>query len=178
MSSHADPAILLVMGVSGSGKSTAGDNLARELGWPFRDADSFHPPANVAKMSSGQPLTDEDRWPWLAAIAAWIDDRRVAKLHGIVTCSALKRRYRDLLLAGRPDVRLVYLKGDLDLIGQRMARRVDHFMPPSLLKSQFEALEEPTADEHAIVIAIDKSPRRVSERILAELARAGHAAGQ
>lgn len=174
MSSHIDPAVLLVMGVSGSGKSTAGDNLARELGWPFRDADSFHPPANVAKMASGQPLTDEDRWPWLAAIAAWIDERRAAQQHGIVTCSALKRRYRELLLIGRPDVRLVYLKGDLELIGHRMARRVDHFMPPSLLKSQFDALEEPTVEENAIVIAIDKSPRRVAERILAELARAGH----
>ena len=167
------PSVILVMGVSGSGKSTTGESLAAELGWPFRDADSFHPPENVAKMSAGVPLTDEDRWPWLAAIAAWIDERRTKNEHGIVSCSALKRKYRKVLLDGRPDVRLVYLKGEMPLIANRMARRTDHFMPPSLLKSQFETLEEPGTDEWPIVAPIDLSPRRVVEYILADMARQG-----
>lgn len=164
------PSVLLIMGVSGSGKSTAGENLAAEFGWPFRDADSFHPPANVAKMTAGLPLDDDDRWPWLAAIAAWIDERRAAGEHGIVTCSALKRRYRDVLLKDRPDVRLVYLAGDIDTIRARMGRRRDHFMPPALLDSQFAALEEPTADEHAVVVSVHPTARRVAEQILAALA--------
>lgn len=164
------PSVLLVMGVSGAGKSTAGERLASELGWPFRDADSFHPQANIDKMSRGVPLTDEDRWPWLGAIAAWMDEHRTAGTHGIVSCSALKRRYRDLLLGGRPDVRLVYLKGDYDLIAGRMGRRADHFMPPSLLKSQFEALEEPGFDERPLIAPIEPTPRRILEQILAELA--------
>ena len=168
------PSVILVMGVSGSGKSTTGESLAAELGWPFRDADSFHPPENVAKMSAGIPLTDEDRWPWLAAIAAWIDERRGKNEHGVVSCSALKRRYRKVLLDGRPDVRLVYLQGEMPLIANRMARRKDHFMPPSLLKSQFEALEEPDDIEWPIVVPIDLSPRRVVEHILADMARQGN----
>ena len=177
------PSVLLVMGVSGVGKTTMGEALARELGWPFRDADSFHPPANVAKMRSGQPLTDEDRWPWLDAIAAWIDEHRATAnagepRHGIVSCSALKRIYRARLLDGRPDVRLVYLTGDAVTIGRRMARRRDHFMPPSLLASQLSTLEPPAADENAIVVAVDTSSRRVLERILAELARRTLQAGR
>lgn len=164
------PSVLLVMGVSGAGKSTAGERLASELGWPFRDADGFHPQANIDKMSRGIPLTDEDRWPWLGAIAAWIDAHRTAGTHGIVSCSALKRRYRDLLLGNRPEVRLVYLKGDYDLIAGRMGRRTDHFMPPSLLKSQFDALEEPGFDERPLIAPIEPTPRRILEQILAELA--------
>jgi carbohydrate kinase (thermoresistant glucokinase family) len=166
----AAPTVLLIMGVSGSGKSTAGEALAREFGWPFRDADSFHPPENVRKMSAGLPLSDDDRWPWLAAIAQWIDTRRAAGEHGIVTCSALKRRYRDVLLHDRGDVRLVYLSGDADLIAGRMGRRKDHFMPPSLLASQFAALEEPDPDENALVVSIHPTARRVAEQILAALA--------
>lgn len=167
------PTALLVMGVAGSGKSTAGENLAVELGWPFRDADSFHPAANIAKMSAGIPLTDDDRWPWLAAIAAWIDERRDTGAPGIVSCSALKRSYRRILLDGRPDVRLVYLQGDKSLIAGRMARRTGHFMPPALLDSQFATLEEPTADEWPIIAPIELSPRRIIEHILASMAQAG-----
>ena len=171
------PTALLVMGVSGSGKSTAGESLAVELGWPFRDADSFHPAANVAKMSAGIPLTDEDRWPWLAAIAAWIDERRATATPGIVSCSALKRSYRRILLDGRPDVRLVYLQGDKPLIAGRMARRTGHFMPPALLDSQFATLEEPTADEWPIIAPIEQSPRKIIEHILANMAQSGPWAG-
>ncbi len=164
------PAVLVIMGVSGAGKSTAGENLAAEFGWPFRDADSFHPPENVRKMSVGMALDDADRWPWLAAIAAWIDERRATGQHGIVTCSALKRIYRDRLLAGRDDVRLVYLSGDIELIADRMGRRKNHFMPPALLASQFAALEEPAADENPLIVSIHTTPRRVAEQILAQLA--------
>jgi gluconokinase len=157
--------VIVLMGVSGSGKTTTGQRLARTLGWDFRDADTFHPAANVAKMSTGIPLTDEDRWPWLAAIAAWIDERR-ASGNAIVSCSALKRVYRDKLLVGRPDVRLVFLRGSQALIADRMSRRRDHFMPPALLDSQFATLEEPTADEAPLVIDIALSPPRVVERIV------------
>jgi gluconokinase len=167
------PTAILVMGVSGSGKSTAGERLALELGWPFRDADSFHPPANVAKMSAGMPLTDDDRWPWLAAIAAWIDEGRAGREPRLVSCSALKRAYRQVLLGGRPDVRLVYLQGDIELIGARMRRRRDHFMPPTLLRSQFDTLEPPTADEWPIVVPVELSPRHIIERICAHMAVAG-----
>lgn len=161
------------MGVSGSGKSTTGESLAAELGWPFRDADSFHPAANIVKMSREIPLTDEDRWPWLDAIAAWIDEARRSRRPGIVSCSALKRKYRRVLLDGRPDVRLVYLKGEQALIAGRMSRRTGHFMPPALLDSQFEALEEPGPDEWPIIVPVDTSPRRVVEHILADMARIG-----
>jgi gluconokinase len=167
------PRAILLMGVSGCGKSTTGEGLAAELGWPFRDADSFHPAANIEKMSRGIPLSDEDRWPWLEAIAAWLDERIRKREPGIVSCSALKKTYRRLLLDGRPDVQLVYLKGELPLIGRRMARRVNHFMPPSLLESQFDALEEPDPTEWPIIVPIDTSPRRIVEHILAYMAGSG-----
>lgn len=165
------PAVLLVMGVSGAGKSTHAAALAEEFGWPFKDADEFHPQANIDKMASGTPLDDDDRWPWLDRIAAWIDAHRAAGTHGIVTCSALKRIYRDRLLDGRADVRLVYLKGEPELIERRMSARSDHFMPPGLLASQFATLEEPEPSEWAIVVPIDRSPRYIKEQILAELAQ-------
>lgn len=149
------PAVIVVMGVASSGKTSLGERLAGVLGWPFRDADSFHPPENVAKMSSGTPLTDEDRKPWLAAIAAWIDDLRNSGRHGIVTCSALKKAYRDVIIGGRPDVALVYLKGSRELIGQRMASRQHHFMPPALLDSQFATLQEPGQDERPFVVSVE-----------------------
>ncbi len=165
--------VILLMGVAGSGKSTLGEALAAEFGWPYRDADSFHPQANIAKMRRGEALTDDDRWPWLDAIAAWIDECRTTPRPGIVSCSALKRAYRDRLLAGRPDVRLVYLKGDRDVIGHRMAARRDHFMPPALLDSQFATLEEPAPAEWPIVAPIDATPRRIAETILAAIAQEG-----
>jgi carbohydrate kinase (thermoresistant glucokinase family) len=152
---------IVVMGVSGSGKTTVARLLAGRLGWAFAEADEFHSPANVAKMRAGVALNDDDRRPWLAAIADRIDSAREANEPIVVTCSALKRRYRDILVASRPDVALVYLKGDYDTIAQRMAARPHHYMPVSLLKSQFEALEEPAADEHAIVLDIRRSPEEL-----------------
>lgn len=157
---------IVVMGVAGCGKSTVGALLAGRLGWPFRDADDFHPPANVAKMSSGTPLTDEDRWPWLEAIGAWIDERRAAGGRCVVTCSALKRVYRDKLLGGREGVRLVHLAGSQELIAQRMAARREHFMPTALLASQFAALEPPQPDEKALTLAIGAAPDLIVQDIL------------
>jgi gluconokinase len=164
-----DPAVLIVMGVSGSGKSTVGMLLAMRLHWEFEDGDWFHPPANVEKMQSGTPLTDEDRWPWLRAIAKWIDSARASGGHGVIACSALKRRYRDVLIGDRKDVRLIYLKGDEALIARRFATRHEHFMPRSLLHSQFEALEEPTESENPIVVSIEPPPREIVPRILSGL---------
>jgi carbohydrate kinase (thermoresistant glucokinase family) len=163
------PRVIVLMGVSGSGKSTLGQLLSQALGWPFRDADSFHPARNVEKMSRGVPLTDEDRWPWLDAIAHWIDARRAAGEPGIVSCSALKRSYRQRLIGARAGVQLVYLKGSMDVIAARMAARKDHFMPPTLLRSQFETLEEPGPEERAIVADVAGSPQRIAADIVARL---------
>ncbi|MGL4975914.1 MAG: gluconokinase [Bosea sp. (in: a-proteobacteria)] len=156
------PRVLVVMGVASSGKTTLGQALATDLGWPFRDADGFHPPENVAKMSSGVPLNDEDRKPWLSAIAGWIDGLLATGSHGIVTCSALKRAYRDVLIGSRADVRLVYLDGSRELIGARMAMRQNHFMPTSLLDSQFATLQVPGEDERPIAVPVELS---VAEQI-------------
>lgn len=160
------PAIVIVMGVSGCGKSTIGALLASRLQWEFEDADWFHPASNVDKMHSGIPLTDEDRWSWLAAVADWVDKTRRSGGHGVVACSALKRSYRDVLIGDRADVRLVYLKGDETLIARRIATRHEHFMPRSLLHSQFEALEEPGSDENPIIVSIEPQPREIVARIL------------
>jgi carbohydrate kinase (thermoresistant glucokinase family) len=163
------PKAVIVMGVSGCGKSTVGALLALHLRWEFEDADWFHPAANVDKMHKGIPLTDEDRWPWLKAVAAWIDKTRRCGGHDVVACSALKRRYRDILIGDRPDVRLVYLKGDETLIARRIATRHEHFMPRSLLHSQFEALEEPGPDENPIIVSIEPPPREIVAQILSAL---------
>lgn len=163
------PAVIVVMGVASSGKTSLGERLAERLGWPFRDADSFHPPENVAKMSSGTPLTDEDRKPWLAAIAAWIDELRTTGGNGIVTCSALKRAYREVIVGDRPDVTLVYLRGSRELVGERMAARQHHFMPPALLDSQFATLEEPGADEKPLVVQVEASKEAIVAQVLREL---------
>ena len=167
--SASPPAVVVVMGVSGSGKSTIGALLASRLQWEFADADWFHPAANLDKMHSGIPLTDEDRWPWLEAVAAWIDKTRRSGGHGVVACSALKRAYRDILIGDRADVRLVYLKGDETLIFRRIATRHEHFMPQSLLHSQFEALEQPTDDEYPIIVSIEPQPREIVARILSAM---------
>ena len=152
------------MGVSGSGKSTVAARLAQRLGWEFAEADRFHSPANVAKMASGVPLDDADRWPWLDGIAAWIDDRRRAGRRCVVACSALKRAYRERLAAGH--VRFVYLRGDYDTIAARLAGRTGHYMPASLLRSQFDTLEEPGADENALVVSFGKTPDEIVEEVL------------
>ncbi len=164
------PAVFVVMGVSGSGKTTVAALLAGKLGWAFEDGDDFHPPANVAKMHGGTPLTDEDRWPWLQAIAAWIDATRSTGQHGVVACSALRRAYRDVLLGARPDVRLVYLQGSKAVIGARQAARLNHFMPPGLVESQFATLEEPGADERPITVSVEPKPRQIVDNILAQIA--------
>jgi gluconokinase len=142
------------MGVSGSGKTTIARGLADGEGWILLEGDQFHPPANIAKMKAGIPLTDEDRWPWLRAIAAREDELRAAGQSAVVACSALKRAYREILIDGRPDMLLVYLRGSKELIAERMKARKGHFMPPALLDSQFATLEEPGPDEHPIVIEI------------------------
>ena len=160
--------ILVVMGVAGSGKTTIARMLAERLGWRFQEGDALHPAANVAKMSAGTPLTDDDRWPWLHAIAAVIDGWRAEGASGIVTCSALKRAYREILVGGRADVRLVHLAGDKALIAARMAARKGHFMPTALLDSQFATLEPPGAEERPIVVDISPGV----EVVVAEIEKA------
>jgi gluconokinase len=167
--SRTPPRVIALMGVAGSGKSTIGTALSKSLGWPFRDADSFHPQANIDKMSRGLPLTDDDRWPWLAAIAQWIDERLASGTTGIVSCSALKRAYRDRIIGGRDAVRLVYLCGDAELIGKRLQARKHHFMPASLLASQLATLEAPAADEAPVVVSVAMPPPRVAGAILRQL---------
>ena len=162
------PTAIIVMGVSGCGKSTVGALLAGELGWDFRDGDAFHPPANVEKMSSGAPLTDADRWPWLDAIAAHVAELETSGGHVVVACSALKRAYRDRLKAGGR-VLFVHLDGTYELVDARMKARKNHFMPPSLLQSQFATLEPPAPDEPAVRIPIESQPADIARRILAKL---------
>lgn len=163
------PTILVVMGVSGSGKSTIGNQLALQLHCEFEDGDWFHPARNIDKMHSGVALTDEDRAPWLIAIADFIDQARCSGSRTVIACSALKRRYRAVIIGNRPDVQLVYLKGDMNLIGRRIATRHEHFMPSSLLESQFDALEEPGPDEHPVVVSVEPRPREIVRQILEAL---------
>jgi gluconokinase len=165
------PLILVLMGVSGCGKSTIGALLARRLGWPMIEGDEFHSVTSIAKMREAVPLTDADRWPWLDAIAARLDAWRDAGSSGIVTCSALKRVYRDRLASGRPNVRFIYLKGGPDLIRPRLVNRLGHFMPPDLLDSQFAALEEPMADEPVLTLPIDLHPDAIVDKIVLEISR-------
>jgi gluconokinase len=164
-----NPCALVVMGVSGSGKSTIADKLAERLDWTFEDGDRFHPASNVAKMSAGVPLTDEDRWPWLQAIADEIDRVCKAGQHAVIACSALKRAYRDILVHGRNDVRIVYLNGTQDLIASRLALRKDHFMPPGLLASQFKTLEPPDQSEHPVTVPIDAAVAAIVDDIVRQL---------
>ena len=166
---HDTPCALIVMGVAGSGKSTIGETLAGRIGWRFEDGDRFHPASNVAKMSAGVPLTDDDRWPWLQAIADEIDRLCAAGERAVVACSALRRVYRDVLIHGRNDVRLVYLDGSQQLIADRLNRRKGHFMPPDLLASQFKTLEPPAGDERPITVPIDASVEAIVDDIVGQL---------
>lgn len=165
--------VLVVMGVSGSGKSTVAALVAERLGWIFADGDSFHTPAHIAKMQAGQALDDGDRAPWLARIAAWIRQRLEAGESGVIACSALRRSYRDILTGGSRRVRIVYLEGDREVIAGRLAHRHGHFMPRGLLASQFAVLEPPGPDEHPITVDILEPPEAMAARILARLAEAG-----
>jgi gluconokinase len=162
--------IVVVMGVSGSGKTTIAAGVAKRKGWVLVEGDTFHPPANIAKMKAGTPLTDADRWPWLHAIAAQEDALRAAGTSAMVACSALKKAYRDILIGPRPDVILLYLRGSRALIGERMAGRKGHFMPPALLDSQFAALEEPGEDENPVIVEIGESPEAEIEDAVRQLA--------
>ena len=161
--------VIVVMGVAGSGKSTIAAELARRLGWRFAEGDAFHPPGNVAKMRRGEALGDDDRWPWLDTIAAWIDSTRAAGESCVVACSALKRAYRERITAGRDDVRFVYLQGAYDLVARRMASRRGHYMPLALLRSQFDTLEEPGTEENPIVLSIERPPDELAAQIVEAL---------
>ena len=158
--------IIILMGVSGSGKTTIGERLAQALGWPFYDGDQFHPPANVAKMQQGMPLTDEDRWPWLHALRTHIETWLQQGMSAVLACSALKQAYREHLIVDEAEVKLVYLKGDYDLIQERLAQRRGHFMPPELLASQFAALEEP---EQGVVVDTVHPPETIVALIREQL---------
>jgi gluconokinase len=163
--------IVIVAGVAGSGKTTAGALLAGRLGWQFADADTFHLPANVAKMRNGEPLTDEDRRPWLRAIMAWMDQHIAAGQSGVITCSALKRSYRDMLLDGRPGATMVFLEVDPEVLLQRVSARPDHFFPRKLLESQLATLEPPSpAEEPRVrVLAEDGDPQETVAKIIVAL---------
>ncbi|MFK0001400.1 gluconokinase [Paenarthrobacter sp. NPDC090522] len=167
MAKTAQQPVLVIMGVSGSGKSTVAGVLAGKLGWDLAEGDDLHPEANVAKMHSGQALTDEDRWPWLEIIAAWIRKRTESGTPAIITCSALKKKYRDVLRG--EGVVFVFLQGSKDKISDRLASRHGHFMPPSLLESQFEALEEPTEEESYISLCVSASPAEEAEEVIERL---------
>jgi gluconokinase len=169
------PCILLVTGVSGSGKSTVGELLARRLGWEYAEADDFHPEANLAKMVAGHPLDDADRQPWLANIGAWIDASTAAGRPAVVSCSALKRAYRDTLRSGRPNVRLIYLDADRQTIVARLASRRGHFFPAKLLDSQFADLEPPTYDEHPyrVPMTVDSRAEDIVEHLVERVAESG-----
>jgi gluconokinase len=167
MAKTAQHPVLVIMGVSGSGKSTVAGLLAGRLGWDLEEGDDLHPAANVAKMHAGQPLTDEDRGPWLESIAGWIRAHTAAGRPGVVTCSALKKRYRDILRG--EGVVFVFLQGSRDRISDRLASRHGHFMPPALLESQFEALEQPTEDENFIALCVTATPADEAQEIIDRL---------
>jgi len=163
--------ILLVMGVSGSGKTTIAQALSDRLGWTFADGDDFHSADARAKMHAGIPLTDADRIPWLERIAAWITSRHAEGKDAVIACSALRRTYRNILTSAAPDTRIIYLKGSPELIASRLRHRAGHFMPPSLLSSQFETLQEPEPDEAAIKVDVDGTVASIVDAILDRLGR-------
>ncbi|MFG2874862.1 gluconokinase [Streptomyces sp. NPDC048337] len=163
--------VIVVMGVAGTGKTTVGRLLAEALALPYAEGDAFHPRANVAKMSAGTPLEDADRGPWLDAIGAWIRERAAAHSGGVVACSALKRAYRDRLRGAAPQAVFVHLTGERPLIEERMAARTGHFMPATLLDSQFATLEPLQEDELGVVVDVSGSPEDITQRALAALRR-------
>ena len=160
--------ILIVFGVSGAGKTTIGKLLAHELGWRFVEADEFHPAANIEKMRSGHPLTDEDRWPWLERLREQIERSLAVGENVVLACSALKRTYRDCLRVS-PDVKFVFLRGDYALIEKQLHRRRGHFMSPALLRTQFAALEEPAPDEVVLTVELGRTPEELVEEIKTKL---------
>lgn len=157
--------IIVLMGVSGCGKTTIGTNLARCLNWEYQEGDALHPQKNIVKMSEGIPLNDDDRKPWIARIADWIETRCIAGRDGVISCSALKEVYRQTIRGTQTDLQFVYLRGSRELLSDRLAYRKDHFMPPNLLESQLELLEEPSIDEQAMVVTIDSTPEKIVQQI-------------
>ena len=167
------PRVLICMGVSGAGKSTVAALVDRLLDWPFQEGDELHPPGNVEKMRHSIPLTDEDRWPWLDRCKAWIDEREAIDGRGLITCSALKRIYRDKLIDGRRErVRLLYLKASRETLLDRLRHRTGHYMPVSLLDSQLATLEEPASDEDPIVVSVEQTAEQMTDEIIAKLREA------
>jgi carbohydrate kinase (thermoresistant glucokinase family) len=164
--------VVVLMGVAGVGKTALAEAFAARTGWPLQEGDALHPPENVAKMSRGVPLTDADRWPWLDRVAAWIDTRLADGGNGVITCSALKRAYRDRIIGDRTGVRLAYLHGDAALIGQRITARMGHFMPASLLDSQMATLEPPGPDECPIDLDVAASADELAGKMMRELSLA------
>lgn len=159
--------VLVIMGVSGSGKSTVAGILAGQLGWDLEEGDDLHPPANVAKMAAGHPLTDDDRWPWLDTVASWITEHTIAGIPGVITCSALKRIYRDKLRGEH--VVFVHLTGSKDQIGKRLSARLDHYMPATLLDSQIATLEPPGPDENVLVVDVGRRPAEEAAEVIERL---------
>jgi gluconokinase len=173
----ARPVVLVFMGVSGCGKTTVATMLAGRLGWPFEEGDALHPQSNIEKMKAGHPLTDDDRAPWLEKVAGWVDERLDAGENGLITCSALKRSYREVINRQGSGVVFVYLAGSKETIASRLAARLGHFMPPSLLDSQFADLEEPTSEEPAIRVDVGPAPGVIAQGIVVQLGLSRRAEG-
>jgi gluconokinase len=167
--SPAPPVVVVLMGVSGSGKTTVAAILSEMLHWDFEEGDALHPIANVRKMAAGYPLTDDDRRPWLELVEGWAADQLAAGRSGIITCSALKRDYRDVLRKAGDGVRIVYLQGDEQTVTIRQTARTGHFMPASLMHSQFSTLEVPTSDEGVLMVNVGPPPRAVAQEIVTKL---------
>jgi gluconokinase len=174
---HLPPHVLVVMGVSGVGKTSVARALVDRTGWAFREGDDLHPEANRAKMAAGTPLDHDDRWPWLHRVAEWIGSQEAAGRGGVVTCSALKRSYRDLLRDGHLSVRFVHLLADEDVLTARVTNRHGHYMPPALLRSQLDALEPLGPDEPGVRVETHGDPAAVADRALKALENADRATG-